>query len=346
MEFSFRLMSEMYRLAPLNLIKPYLERFYKKVPQGTDLTFSYNHLIFRKEPWIVEIDAVWTPIGPNIKHFKRYKKVVERAFTSDYCKKIVCTTEFSRDTLLLLLDCSLFKHKIEVVPRSVRRKEFTKRNNSKKVRILFIGSSNAVGEFELRGGKETLETFTILCQKYSDLELIIRSDISPVTRKRYRECLELPNLRLIDYVLPFTELEHIYKSADIFLFPGHYEAWQVILEAMSYELPVIAIDVYAAPEHIENGKTGFLINRAEKVPYFQEGIPLLNMTPLFQRAIQRVDPKVVTDLVDKVSVLIEDKAMRRKMGMAGRREIEQGKFSIERRNQVLKKIFDEAIGDS
>jgi glycosyltransferase involved in cell wall biosynthesis len=80
------------------------------------------------------------------------------------------------------------------------------------------------------------------------------------------------------------------------------------------------------------------------VPYFEDGIPLLNMTSRFQRAIQKVDPKVVTELVDKVSILIENGAMRRQMGKAGRWEIEHGKFSIEKRNEVLKRVFDEAIG--
>lgn len=40
--------------------------------------------------------------------------------------------------------------------------------------------------------------------------------------------------------------------------------------------------------------------------------------------------------------MIKDKGVRRKMGRAGRKEIETGKFSIEKRNEKLKRIFDEA----
>jgi glycosyltransferase involved in cell wall biosynthesis len=53
---------------------------------------------------------------------------------------------------------------------------------------------------------------------------------------------------------------------------------------------------------------------------------------------------VVAELVDKISILIENGTMRRQMGKAGRWEIEHGEFSIERRNEVLKRAFDEAIG--
>lgn len=344
MKFSYRLMSEMHRLAPSTLIKSYLERFLKKAPEATELTFSLNHLIFRKEPWVIEIDAVWDPIGPNVRYFKKYKKVVERAFTSESCRKILCATEFSKKTFMSLLDCSQFEQKIDILPRAVHSKEFIKRDSSEKVSLLFVGSANLSGAFEMRGGKEVLEAFAILSQKYKNLELVIRSDISPGIRKRYQECLELPNLRLIDRILPFAELEQLYKCADIFLIPAHFADWLIILEAMSYELPVVTTDVYAASESVENGKTGFVITSSEGVPYHQEGLPLLNMTSRFQRAIQRVDPKVVAELVDKTSILIEDEAMKRQMGKAGRWEIEHGKFSIERRNEVLKRVFDETTG--
>lgn len=53
---------------------------------------------------------------------------------------------------------------------------------------------------------------------------------------------------------------------------------------------------------------------------------------------------MLAELVNKVSTLIENGAMRRQMGKAGRWEIEHGRFSIDRRNEVLKRVFDEAIG--
>ena len=62
----------------------------------------------------------------------------------------------------------------------------------------------------------------------------------------------------------------------------------------------------------------------------------------FDEAIKILDPKVTQDLVEKTSTLIEKEELRRRMGEAGRQEIETGKFSIEKRNEKLKRIFDEA----
>jgi glycosyltransferase involved in cell wall biosynthesis len=56
------------------------------------------------------------------------------------------------------------------------------------------------------------------------------------------------------------------------------------------------------------------------------------------------DINVIKELVEKTSIFIEDERLRRRMGIAGRREIEAGKFSIKRRNEKLKRIFGEAIG--
>jgi len=341
--FSYRLTSAISRLVPSVLIRARIGGFLTKAPEGTELTFSLNHLIFRKEPWVIEIDATWDPIGPSVRHFKNYKKVMERTFASDYCKRVFCACEFSRQKLLSLVDCSEFERKIDILPRAVHKKEFTKKAGGEKVRLFFLGSANLAGAFEMRGGKEVLEAFGILSRKYKNLELIIRSDISPKIMERYRDPLGLPNIRLIDSVLPYSELEQIYHSADIFLIPAHFADWLVMMEAMSYELPVVAANVYAASEYIDDGKTGFLVRSSAGVPYYDEGIPLLNMTSKFQKAIQKVDPMVVADLVDKTSLLIENEALRKQMGKAGRWEIEHGRFSIENRNAVFKRVFDEVI---
>ncbi len=52
---------------------------------------------------------------------------------------------------------------------------------------------------------------------------------------------------------------------------------------------------------------------------------------------------MVKDLADKIGILIENATLRHRMGRAARKEIETGKFSIKRRNEKLKEIFEEAL---
>jgi len=332
------------RLFPPNLAKAYLERF-KKTPNEAALTYSVGHLVFRKEPWLVDIEFVTQLTGYKLNHFKRFRGLIEKMFASEYCKKIICWTEAGKKTVLLNLNCANFKDKVEVVPLAVPKKNFIKEYSNKNVKLLFVGSVNIPGEFEYKGGKEVLEAFFMLRKRYKNIELVVRSDIAPQLKAKYAGKLE--NVRLIEGMLPWEQLEQEFKTADIFVFPTHSTPGLAILDAMSYELPVVTTDVWANPEMVEDGKTGFVINRSAKIQYYSENfIPNWSHYPTskFMRIIRATDSLVVKELVEKTSVLIKDEGLRRSMGRAGRKEIEEGKFSISKRRETLKKIFDEAIG--
>lgn len=331
------------KVIPVNLAKAYLERL-KKPPQGTDLTYATGHLVFRKEPWVVDSEFVTHLAGYDIGHFKRYKKVIERALSSEYCKKIICWTNAGRRTVVDSLNSDAIVQKVETVPLAARRKNFIRDYSNKgKIRLLFVGSANIPGEFEINGGKEAIEAFILLKQRYDDLELVVRSDMPGNLKNRYRQ---ISNIKIIDEIIPWEQLEEEFKSADIFLFPAHTTPGMVILDAMSYELPVITTDVWANPEMVEDGKTGFLIKKSGKVQYYTENfIPIWTHLPNspFMKSIRVVDPKVIQELVEKTSILIENQELRGRMGKRGRQEIETGRFSIERRNEKLKRIFDEGV---
>ena len=51
---------------------------------------------------------------------------------------------------------------------------------------------------------------------------------------------------------------------------------------------------------------------------------------------------MVDDLIDKTLILKDNKKLRLEMGKNGRNKIEFGKFSLIKKNQKLKKIFDES----
>jgi len=334
------------KLIPVNLVKASLERF-KKLPQGTDLTYATGHLVFRKEPWVVDLEFVTQLAGYNLKHFKRHRRFIERNLASEYCKKIICWTEAGKKSVLANMDCRGFEDKVEVVPLAVHTKNFIKDYSDKgNIKLLFVGSANIPGEFEYKGGNEVLEAFLLLREKYPNLELVIRSDIPRHIKAKYTG---LDNLRLIEGIIPWEQLEQEFKSADLFLFPSHSTPGLAILDAMGYELPVITTDVWANAELVSDGKTGFVVRKSEGVSYYVENfIPNWDYHPgsKFVKSIEATDPKVVEELVEKVSLLVESKELRRRMGRAGRWEIENGKFSLEKRNEKLKRIFDETTANT
>jgi glycosyltransferase involved in cell wall biosynthesis len=338
MDFSYSALNRLERIMPIYLLKSYLERF-RKIPQGTDLTFSYGHLVFRKEPWVVELETVANFTGGSQKFLKKYQGLVERVLASKYCKKIIFWNDAGMKSVLLNLDCSKFEHKIERVNFAVHKKDFTKNYNGERIRLLFINSANNLGYFDLKGGKEVLEAFAILNGKYDNIQLVIRSDVPQHVKNEYKG---MGNIRFIEKTLPWELLEREYQSADIYLAPGYTTPVWVILDAMSYELPIVATDVWCTSEYVENGTAGLLIEKSEILANYPASLAWNTFSPQFRRVIQTVDTKVAQQLADKTSILIENEELRRRLGKAGRQEIENGKFSIESRNRRLKEIFDEA----
>ena len=324
---------------PVNIIKSKIDKL-KKAPSDTDLTFSSGHLVFRKEPWVVDMEYISLLAGYNGTNWRRYKGTIENALASDYCRKVICWSEAGARTVISGLNNSEIEKKLAIVPRIPNPRNFTKVFNTDKVRLLFVNSNNIPGQFLYKGGLNVLEAFNVLRKKYDNLELIMRSDMPKDLKEMYKEIKEV---RIIDKTIPWENMEKVFMSADIFLFPAHCSQDLVVLDAMSYELPVVISDLMANPEVVEDGKTGFLIGSSKKIKYFLDyGIPSSG-TKQFERAIRTVDSEMIDRIVQKTSLLIEDEKLRRKMGKAGRREVEHGKFSIMARNEQLKRIFDEAV---
>ena len=335
---SYSLQRQLSRVLPLALIKSYLGSL-RATPPGVDLTFACEHLVLRKEPWVVDVGCFTNFLAGDYQGLRKYRGIIEMTLGSPWCKRILCWSEFAKESLLRNVDGSKFEHKIEVIPLAKRSRDFAKRHDEGKVKLLFVNSANILGQFDAKGGKELLEAFALLTHKYDNLELTLRSDL-PVTLKRRHQGVR--GLRIMDKVVPWGELEQEFMSADIFVMPSHTGVASSILEAMSYELPVVTTNVYHQPEVVEDGRTGLLVEKSGRVPWYVNGsIPNDPLHPSFQRAIRTVDHGLAQRLVEKVSVLIENPELRRNMGAAARWEIEHGKFSIERRNERLKQVLDE-----
>jgi glycosyltransferase involved in cell wall biosynthesis len=356
-EGNLRLVGLLNKLVAPRLAKAYLDRMLKRPPQ-CDLVFSTGgHIPLYKKPWVILLMAINTLTGLDVKHLRKHKGTIERHFASDYCKRIVIWWEATRKALLANFDCCPFEHKIEMVPPAYHSQHFAKSYNNEKVKLLFIGSANVprgivskmVGsqyfyEFDGKGGREVLRAFRLLRERYANVELVMRAGVPPDLRRQFEG---IPGLTLIEAPIPEGLLAEEFKSADVFIYPSHQPmATTVLLEAMSYELPIVALDVYAYPELVQDGVTGLLVKPSDKVPYYWDNMLVSMGSPLqgrYMEGIKAPDPRVVEELVGKTSMLIANPELRRRMGKAARQEIDSGRHSLKKVNAKLKRIFDEAL---
>lgn len=111
--------------------------------------------------------------------------------------------------------------------------------------VLFVGI-----DWERKGGPELVRAFRQVQAIYPDARLTIVG-ATPV--------VDLPNCQVVG-LLPVSEVQPYYEKASLFCLPTKMEPFGVVfVEAMANRLPIIATEVGAIPDLVENGVNGRLI---------------------------------------------------------------------------------------
>lgn len=111
--------------------------------------------------------------------------------------------------------------------------------------ILFVGVN-----WEMKGGPELLEAFKKILLVHPDAQMTIVG-CSPK--------IDLPNCHVVGRV-PVEEVGKYYEQASVFCLPTRTEALGIVfIEALTHKLPLVANNIEAVPNFIEEGKTGYLV---------------------------------------------------------------------------------------
>jgi len=197
-------------------------------------------------------------------------------------------------------------------------------------------------DFEYKGGRETIYAFIRLSRRYDNLQLLIRSWV-PSDMKRM--CKGYENIKIIDGYIDKVAMGKLYSSSHIFLRPGHQTLGPATLEAMSYGLCVIANRIYNVPEAVQDGKTGLLIE-PPPIQYYTKNLTPNDFSWRFSQGIKAFRDYMVEQTYDKMRTLVENSRLRRQIGTCAKKEVEDGEFSIRKRNDKLRGIIEEACSFS
>ena len=178
------------------------------------------------------------------------------------------------------------------------------RNNTTP-QLLFL--SNLIKE---KGVVDLLDACKILNDNGLKFECtFVGAETTEITRVAFNRMVKDRGLNgVVEYIGKRygEEKEDCYVNSDIFVFPTFYhnECFPlVLLEAMSYGLPCVSTNEGAISEIIDDGKTGFVV--------------------------EKNNPQ---KLADKLEVLINDANLRKEMGYAGKAKFEehytQDKFEL------------------
>ncbi len=273
-------------------------------------------------PWVADFEYInqfW--FGGNSNKFNnKSKKTVRKYLNSEYCKKIMPWSEWSKKNILR--EFPELKNKIEVVFPAVPIQTFSKNLHKKKVRFLFVGR-----DFEIKGGEIFLKILNTLTKKYPQVDGVIVSEVPEKFIMKYSKNKRIRFLKLLPRESLFTK---IYPSSDILLYPTFSDTLGfAILEAQSFGIPVISQktkSTHTISETIIEGKTGFIIN---------------NLKASGENRV--MDPKTLNSILKKCETLICERSLRNEMSKNAKTQILNGKFSIKERNKKLGKIYFDAM---
>lgn len=172
--------------------------------------------------------------------------------------------------------------------------------------LLYMGRLSS-----LKGVDYLIEAFKKIQKSNPDLKLVIagRGDFEPYLRNIARHMKRVVFLGFVDSIR-LKKLLYESSLAVVLPSPVYETSPMVILEAMSCSKPVIGTDVGGIPYMVRHGESGFISK-----------------------------PRDPESLAKYIDILCEDKDLRKKMGMLGRKLVEE-KFSLDRMVTETLKIYE------
>lgn len=148
--------------------------------------------------------------------------------------------------------------KIKVISTGVDTNRFNMRSEdrirTKPVRLLYVGRIS-----ELKGIGYAIDAFGVAKLKKNDLEFVICGDGDCFFSELKSRYASTEGLSFRGYV-GYKDLPGVYRDSDVLILPSFSEGLpNVILEAMSSGVPVIATNICENPLLLDGGKRGILV---------------------------------------------------------------------------------------
>jgi len=228
--------------------------------------------------------------------------------SQDLCERsIACGVAPERCVLIEnAIDTDEFRRRLDVAEAKLRLGMSTER--------FLIG---AVGRLSAEKGFDLLiRAADRLLHKGNDLGLIIvgEGDEAPQLRKLIADLGCGERVQLLGYR---SDVANIYQALDVYALSSHREGLpNVLLEAMAFEVPIIATRIAGIPQLVREGENGLLVRAGE-----------------------------VEELAAALARLHADAELRSRLGKAGRQTIEE-RYSFRERMAKVAGLYDRLVEPS
>ena len=339
---SRKLIDKLYKFPSFFVSPTYLKTFIEKNENvfDADLIYAVANFYLGDLPWVIDCEDARSFYRGYEKLFVLHKHQIEKILSKKNCKKILPWTEKAKESILVNYNITDIRDKIEVVPITIKSKPINFKKNYEQIIFLFVGSSNIQfkKDFYYKGGLETIRAFQKISPKYDNISLIIRSHVD---QKIQAIVNKSEKMHLINSILPRYKLEKLYSNSSVFVFPTFASPAMVFVEAMNYSLPIITTNYWANSEYVKDNYNGFLVD----MPVTVKRKDKILCTLSYNRNIgyHEVDENQIKQISKRMKYFIENPKDIGRMGKNSKKMVEIGKYSIKRKNQNLKRIYEECL---
>lgn len=301
-----------------------------------DLYWSYNRFLQTDKSYILYVEH---PVA--LYHYRllrgksrigKYK--LQKYLNDSNLKAIVFQAKFSAETFEKL--CGEYKGiKKQIYPmicknNYVDKKLIVVRCHAKVMKLLFVAQGS---RFVSKSAPELLEAFKQLNEMFGEtLELTVLTAINEIDEKYIENTKYCNNICWRDYTLSSEEMSKLYADTTILIVVSSDDSLNAVaLEAIKAGIPIIASKMSGFPEMIEEGVNGFMIE--PKWWFFdQDNYPnpaVWNHRKDTIYSVKYIDDKIVHFIIDKVSLLVNDRELLTNMSLASYIKAHSAPFSEE-----------------
>lgn len=227
-----------------------------------DLLFTYGCLVLTNKPYSTYLETGLALYNYDLRIAKNpiARTIVAFLATRKNCRHLIFVSEASKKSFFSTINygektAAILKEKsIVIYPIPLEgQKASAPKKRSGKLKLLFPGT------FYMKGGMEVVHSYERLLKEGANVELTIITAVH-MLRDSDREYIQsLPGLRLLDAKLNEQEMADMYRLHDILLLPTYREGFGLVLvEALSWGMPIICTDQYATKEMVIGGENGYI----------------------------------------------------------------------------------------
>jgi glycosyltransferase involved in cell wall biosynthesis len=223
----------------------------KRLPN--DVAVYHWGAIAHQGKFILDLDNPYALVGYNLKAMPLWRPILKRVLLSDRCIEIRCLSEACRSTLKILFGERVWQKARVKYPRFEKQVTNPSVHGDEGPRFLFIGT-----QFEIKGGRALLSAFKQVHAEHPSATL----DMITHLPEQYADDVKtIAGLTVHDAKFTRAEIwSRFMQNSDVLVLPTYVESFgMVALEALAHGLAVIATDVYALAELVQNGENGYLI---------------------------------------------------------------------------------------